>query len=75
MVSIDDVGVAVDAAEADRVVRARQLAVLELGLRDRRAEVDVPERGRLRLVRLAPREHAQERTLRTRAGACSPMVV
>ena len=60
----DDVGVAVGAVEADRVVRAGQLAVLELGLRDRGAEVDVPQRRRLGLVRLAAGEVAEERPLR-----------
>ena len=40
----DDVGRAVDAVERDRVIRAGQLAVLQLRLRDRGAVVDVPER-------------------------------
>ncbi len=71
----DDVAVAVGTREADRVVRARHLAVLELGLRDRGAEVDVPERRRLGLVRLAAGEVAQERALRRRAARRSPIVV
>ena len=54
----------VGAVERERVVRAGQLAVLELGLSDRGAVVDVPERGRLRRVRLAARQHAQECALR-----------
>ena len=65
----EDVVVAVGAAEAEPVVRARLLPVLELGLRDRSAVVDVPERRGLRLVRLATDEHAQERALRHPLGA------
>src|SRR5207237_165741 len=57
----DDVGLAVDPAEAYAVRRARLLAVLEFRLRDRGAVVDVPQRGRLRLVRLTPGEVPPER--------------
>jgi hypothetical protein len=44
--------------------RVVSLAVLELGLRDRGAEVDVPQRRRLRRVGLAAPQVAQERALR-----------
>ena len=44
--------------------RARVVAVLKLRLGDRRLERDVPERGRLGPVRLAPGEVVQERPLR-----------
>ena len=53
----------VGAAERDAVVGAGHLAVLELGLGDRGAEVDVPQHRRLGLVGLAPRQVAQERPL------------
>ncbi|CAB4858439.1 unannotated protein [freshwater metagenome] len=49
--------------EADAMVRARSLPVLELGLRDGGLEGDVPQGRRLRLVGLAAREVAQEREL------------
>ena len=71
----DDVALAVDPREADRVVRARHLAVLELGLRDRGAEVDVPERGRLGLVRLAPGERRAGTRAATPAARPCPIVV
>src|SRR5690606_30471672 len=58
-----------DAVERDLVEVARVVARLELGLRDRRLERHVPQPRRLRLVRLAAREVAQERALRGRAGA------
>ena len=44
--------------------RAGVVAVLKLRLGDRRLERDVPQRGRLGPVRLAPGEVAQERPLR-----------
>ena len=50
--------------EADAVHGARHLAVLELRLRDRRAEVDVPQGRRFELIRLAAAHQAQERQLR-----------
>ena len=50
--------------EPHAVVGALALAVLELRLRDRGAEVHVPQRGRLELVRLAAPEQAQEGELR-----------
>ena len=59
-----EVGLPVGAVEREPVVRARHLAVLELGLRDRGAVVDVPEGGRLRRVGLAAGQHAEERALR-----------
>ena len=49
--------VAVAPMEREEVRRAGELPVLELGLRDSGAEVDIPERRRFLLVRLAPREH------------------
>ena len=58
-----DVARAVALVERDAVVRGLLVAVLELGLRDRRAEVDVPQRGRERLVRLAALEVLEERAL------------
>ena len=51
-------------ANRTAVVWRRGLTVLELGLGDRGAEVDVPERRRLGLVRLAAGEVAEERALR-----------
>jgi hypothetical protein len=61
---VDDDVVAVRAVEREAVVGARLLAVLELGLRDRGAEGDVPEGRRVGLVRLAAGEVAEERALR-----------
>ena len=52
------------AREADAMVGARLLAILELGLRDGGAEIDVPERRRLELIREPALEEAQERQLR-----------
>ncbi len=52
------------AAEAHAVHRPRALAVLELGLRDRRLEVDVPQRRRLELVGDSAGEQTEERALR-----------
>ena len=49
--------------EVDGVVRGLLVAILELGLRDRGAEVDVPQGRREGLVRLAALEVAQEREL------------
>ncbi|HVM14541.1 MAG TPA: hypothetical protein VM287_09440 [Egibacteraceae bacterium] len=51
---------AVRPAEADVVVGARQLAVLQLGLGDGGLEVDVPQRGGHRLVCLTLGQQAQE---------------
>jgi hypothetical protein len=47
-------------AESDPVVRPGLLAILELRLRDRRAEIDVPQCRRLELIRDASLEEAQE---------------
>ena len=58
-----DVARTVDPRELHRVVGAGHLAVFELGLRHRGAEVDVPEGRRLGLVRLTPGEVPQERAL------------
>ena len=55
--------------EGDAVVEARVLAGLQLGLGDRRLEGHVPQARRLRLVRLAARQVAQERRLGDLAGA------
>ena len=54
--------------EPDAVIRAWLLAVFELGLRDRRAEVDVPKRGRLELVGEAALQQAEKRRAGTRAA-------
>jgi hypothetical protein len=54
--------------EADAVVRAGALAVLELGLRDGGAIRDVPQRRGLRLVRLAAGKVAQEPELADALG-------
>ena len=51
------------------VVRARHVAVLELGLGDRRPEVDVPQRRRLDLVRHASRAQQARGTPRWRDRA------
>ena len=59
-----DEAVAVGAREADAVIGARLLAILELRLRDGRAEVHVPQRRRFELIREAALEQAQERQLR-----------
>ena len=56
------------AVERDAVVGARVLACLQLGLRHRRVEGDVPQRGRVAQVGLAPRVVAQERLLRHGLG-------
>ena len=55
-------------AELQTVERAWPLAVLQLGLRDRGLEADVPERGRLSRVRLAAGEIAQESALARGSG-------
>ncbi len=64
-----DVGLTVGAVERDPVVRRRELAVFELGLRDRGAVVDIPERRCFGLVRLTASEVAEERALRCPARA------
>ena len=53
----------VRALEADLVVGAGDLAVLQLGLGDRGAEVDVPQGGRLGPVGQVTMEQAQEAAL------------
>ena len=53
-------GPSVGTAEGQTVVGARPVAILELGLADRGAEVDVPEGRRLGLVDLAASELAEE---------------
>jgi hypothetical protein len=58
-----DVAFVVRAVESERVIGARDLAILHLRLRDGGALVDVVERRRVLLVRLAAREVAQERAL------------
>ena len=50
--------------EPDAVVRAGELAILELRLRHGGLEVDVPQRRRLDLVRQAAAQQTQERHLR-----------
>ncbi len=50
--------------EIDPVVRRWLLAILELGLRHRRAKVHVPQRRRFRLIRELLRQVAQEHHLR-----------
>ena len=57
------IAAAVAAMERDLVVRARHLAVFHLGLGDRGAVVDVLQRRRVLLVRLAAGQVAQERPL------------
>ena len=60
-----DAAVAVLEVERDAVVGARDLAVLDLGLGDRGAEVDVPHRRAPRPCRRSPASHQpQERPLR-----------
>ena len=56
--------VTVGQGKAHPVHRARALAVLELGLRDRGLEVNVPQRRRLQLVGPPTLEQTQERALR-----------
>ena len=75
-----DVAGAVGLVERDAVVGGRLVAVLELGLRDGGAEVDVPERRRHRLIGLAALEVAQEgelagahRLVRDRAVGLGPV--
>ena len=53
-----------DLREANPVIRARLLAVLELRLRHGRAEVHVPQRRRLELIGGAALQQPQERRLR-----------
>ena len=50
--------------EFDPVVGARHLAILELGLRDRGLEIDVPERRCLHLIREAALQQVEKRELR-----------
>ena len=50
--------------ERDAVVRRRHLAILELGLRHRGLEVDVPQRRRFHLVGQSAIEMVQKRELR-----------
>ena len=57
------------AREQDAVGRTRDRAVLELGLRHRGAEVDVPERRRLNRVDQVLAEEVDERALRRALGA------
>ena len=52
------------ARETDAMVGARRLAVLELGLRDRGAKIDVPQRRRVELIRAAAPQQPQKRELR-----------
>ena len=59
----DDEVAAVGPVEGEVVVGAGALAVLELGLGDRRLERDVPQARRLGRVRLAAGEVAEERPL------------
>ena len=61
---LDDHVVATVAMETKAVIRTRNLAILELGLRDRGAIVDVPQRRCFRFVGLSACELAQERALR-----------
>ncbi len=55
---LDGRAVSVGLGEAQPVVEARVLLVDELGLGDRGAEVDVPQRRRLLAVGLAPGQQA-----------------
>ena len=50
--------------EPDAMIGAGLLAILELRLRDRRPEVDVPQGRRLELIRQVPLQQAQKRQLR-----------
>ncbi|ARX87727.1 hypothetical protein SMD44_07209 [Streptomyces alboflavus] len=72
---LDGDGAAVGGAEAQPMVGAGPLAVLQLGLGDRRAERDVPQGGRLRQVRVAAGEVGEEGPLRggARLGADGPV--
>ena len=58
-----DVGGVADTGEAELVVGARHLLVLELGLGDGGLEGDVPQRRRLDLVRLTGVQVVEERQL------------
>ncbi len=60
--------VATVTVESEAVVGRRLLLVLELRLRDSRAERDVPQCRSLGLVRLAARQVAHERALRGQLG-------
>ena len=64
----EDITRPVSLVEGHAMVGRRLFAVFELGLRDRGAEVDVPQRGRHRLERLAALEIAQEGELRRADG-------
>ena len=61
--------VAITAVERQPVVGARDLPVLHLGLGHGGAVVDIPQRGRVLLVRLAPGQVAQEPDLAGAPGA------
>ncbi len=54
--------------EANAVIGARMLAVLELGLRHRRPEIDIPERRRFELIRCSALQQTEERRLRHPLG-------
>ena len=56
--------VAASRPKRDAVIGARPFPILELGLRDRRPEVHVPQRRRLELIREAAIEQAEKRELR-----------
>ncbi len=55
---------AVGSGEANPVIGARLLAIFELGLGDRRPEVDVPESRRFELIRDPPSQQAEKGELR-----------
>ena len=56
-------------SEMDPVIRARLLSILELGLRDGRAEVHVPERWSVDLVGVPARQEPEKGNLRDALGA------
>ena len=60
-----DRAVAVPQIEPDAMIRAGHLAILELGLRNRRPEVHVPERRRLELIGAVIGQEAQKRRCET----------
>ncbi|CAB4541071.1 unannotated protein [freshwater metagenome] len=60
---LDVDGSAIGLMERDAVVGTGNLFVLEFGLGDRRAERDVPQGRRVRLIRLAARKVSKERAL------------
>ncbi|CAB4792166.1 unannotated protein [freshwater metagenome] len=60
----NDISPTIYAVKGERVIGARHRSILELGLRNCGTEINIPERWRLRLVRLTARQHPHKTALR-----------